>query len=183
MAEPIRRYSAVSLTLHWLIAALVIAQVGLVMIADSIDGPGARQYIGLHKAVGLTILVLTLARIGWRLAHPAIPLPSGMARWRRVAARATHVLFYVVLLALPLTGWLASSAASRDISWFGLFDWPLLPIGGGREAAGAFMDAHRLVVKGLYLLIVLHVAGALKHHFVDRDDVLRRMLPFLAPRP
>lgn len=181
MAEPRNRYSPVSLTLHWLIAALVLAQILLVTAHEAVDGPD--PYIGWHKSVGLLILALTLVRIAWRVFNPAIPLPVDMKRWEKLLARTTHVLFYVVLLVMPLTGWLASSAVGREISWFGLFNWPLLPVGGGREAAAAFMNVHGLVVKGLYVLIALHVIGALKHHFVDRDNVLHRMLPFIPRRP
>jgi cytochrome b561 len=183
MAEPRNRYSTVSLTLHWLIAALVVTQVALIMVRDASEGDLARQLLGLHKSIGLGILVLTLGRLGWRIANPAIPLPDAMPRWQKLLARATHVLFYALLLAMPLAGWAASSAAGRDILWFGLFQWPLLPIGGGRETAGALMDMHGLAAKALYILIVLHVAGALKHHFVDRDNVLHRMIPWIPRRP
>ena len=183
MAEPRNRYSTVSLTLHWLIAALVVTQVALIMVRDASEGDLARQLLGLHKSIGLGILVLTLGRLGWRIANPAIPLPDAMPRWQKLLARATHVLFYALLLAMPLAGWAASSAAGRDILWFGLFQWPLLPIGGGRETAGMLMDMHSLAAKALYVLIVLHVAGALKHHFVDRDNVLHRMIPWSPRRP
>ncbi len=180
MSEPRNRYSTVSLLFHWGIAALVVLQVLLIMAHDATD---SRDFVDLHKSVGLTILVLTLARLGWRMANPAIPLPPGTPAWQKLAARATHVGFYILLLALPLLGWSASSAAGRDIEFFGLFDWPLLPIGGGREAAGAFMDAHRTAVKAMYVLIALHVVGALKHHFIDRDNVLHRMIPLIPRRP
>jgi len=183
MAEPRNRYSTVSLTLHWLIAALVVSQVLLIMAHDATEGPISREFVQIHKSVGLGILVLTLGRIGWRIANPAIPLPEEMSRWQRLLARATHILFYVVLIGMPLGGWAASSAAGRDIVWFGLFEWPLLPIGGGREAAGQLMDMHELGAKALYVLIILHVAGALKHHFVDRDNVLHRMIPWIPRRP
>lgn len=183
MAEHEHRYSTVSLVLHWLIAAMVLAQVLLITAHEAIDGPLSRELVQIHKASGLTILVLTLARIGWRLANPAIALPDHMKRWEKLLARATHVLFYAALIVIPLTGWMASSASGREISWFGLFQWPLLPVGGGRDAARDLMDLHELAVKGLYVLIALHVAGALKHHFVDRDNVLRRMIPVLPRRP
>ena len=182
MAEPRNRYSVVSLVLHWVIAVAVLTQVLLVTAHEATEGPISREFINLHKSVGLTILVLTLARIGWRLANPAIALPTEMPRWQKLLARATHVLFYVALIAMPLTGWLASSAGGRDIVWFGLFDWPLLPVSGGRDAARGFMEIHGLVVKGLYVLIALHVLGALKHQFINRDNVLHRMIPVI-PRP
>ena len=105
MAEPRNRYSVVSLILHWVIAVAVLAQILLVTAHEATEGPISREFINLHKSVGLTILVLTLARIGWRLANPAIALPAEMPRWQKVLARATHVLFYVVLIVMPLTGW------------------------------------------------------------------------------
>lgn len=181
MAEPRNRYSIVSLILHWLIAALVLTQVLLITAHEA--GDAQRIFINLHKSVGISILLLTVGRIAWRLANPAIPLPTRHPAWQRLLARITHVLFYVVLIVIPLTGWMASSATGRDISWFGLFNWPLLPIGGGRETAGLLMDVHGLVVKGLYVLIALHVLGALKHHFIDRDNVLHRMIPLIPRRP
>lgn len=181
MAEPRNRYSTVSLILHWLIAALVVTQVLLVAGHEAIEGD--RALLNLHKSVGLSILVLTLVRLGWRIANPALPLPEAMPRWQKLVARATHVLFYVFLIAMPLVGWAASSAAGRDIVWFGLFEWPLLPIGGGREMAGSLMDLHEAAAKALYVLIALHIVGALKHHFVDRDNVLHRMIPIIPRRP
>ena len=181
MSEPRHRYSAVSLTLHWLIAALIVVQILLINAHEAADQD--RLFIGLHKAVGLSILVLTLLRLGWRVGNPALPFPTEMPRWERWLARGVQTLFYVALIVIPMTGWLASSASGREISFFGLFNWPLLPVGGGRDAARGFMEAHGLAVKGLYVLIVLHVAGALKHHFINRDNVLHRMIPFIPRRP
>ncbi|WP_420471955.1 cytochrome b [Brevundimonas sp. FT23042] len=183
MAEPRHRYSALSLVLHWLIAAMILAQILLITAHEATEGPLSREFVQIHKALGLTILVLTLARIGWRIAHPALPLPERMKGWERILARGTHVLFYVALIVLPLTGWAASSAMGRDIVWFGLFNWPLLPIGGGRETAGALMDLHGIAVKAVYVLLALHVLGALKHQFIDRDNVLHRMIPLIPRRP
>ena len=183
MAEPRNRYSTVSLVLHWLIAALVVTQIVLVTAHEATEGSASRELLNLHKSVGLSILVLTLVRLGWRIANPAIPLPMEMPRWQKLLARTNHVLFYVLLIAMPLVGWAASSAAGRDIVWFGLFNWPLLPVGGGREMAGNLMDVHEAAAKLLIFLVVLHIVGALKHQFIDRDNVLHRMIPLIPRRP
>lgn len=183
MAEPRNRYSTVSLLFHWGIALAVLAQVLLITAHEATEGAISREFTSAHKALGLTILVVTLARIGWRLANPALPLPPGTPAWQRIGARATHVGFYLLMIGLPLGGWAASSAAGRDISWFGLFNWPLLPLPQSRELAGQFMDAHEAGVKVLYVLLALHVLAALKHHFVDRDNVLHRMIPLIPRRP
>jgi cytochrome b561 len=183
VAEPRNRYSTVSLILHWLIAALVVTQIGLIWAHEATEGPISREFVNIHKSVGLSILVLTLIRLGWRIANPAIPLPETMPRWQKLLARTNHVLFYVLLIAMPLVGWAASSAAGRDIVWFGLFEWPLLPIGGGRETAGDLMDVHEAAARLLIFLVVLHIAGALKHQFIDRDNVLHRMIPLIPRRP
>ena len=183
MAEPRNRYSAVSLMLHWLIAAMILAQVLLITAHEATEGQTiSREFVQIHKALGLTVLILTLVRIGWRFANPALPLPDGMKPWEKLLARGTHVLFYILLIAMPLTGWAAVSATGRDLSWFGLFNWPLLPITGGRDAFRSIIDIHELVMKGLYVLIALHVLAALKHQFVDRDNVLHRMIPWIPRR-
>lgn len=183
MAEPRNRYSTVSLVLHWLIAALVVTQILLVWAHEATDGSASRELMNLHKSVGLSILMLTLVRLGWRIANPAIPLPARTPRWQKLAARTTHVLFYVLLIAMPLVGWAASSAAGRDILWFGLFEWPALPVGGGRPVARQLMEVHELAGDLLIVLVILHILGALKHHFVDRDNVLHRMIPLIPRRP
>lgn len=183
MATAKDRYSTGSVILHWLIAVLVAAQVLLVTAAEANEGPAAGQYIGLHKAIGLSILVLTIVRIVWRLTHPVAPLRAKTPGWQRFAARATHVLFYVVLIGMPLGGWAASSVGGRDIEFFGLFNWPLLPLPQSRELAGSFMDMHELAAKLLYVLVGLHVLGALKHAFTDGDNTLRRMVPFIPAKP
>jgi len=182
MAEPRNRYSTVSLLLHWATAALVLAQILLITAAEA-EGSNRGLWMMLHKSGGMTILALTLARIGWRVANPAIPLPDDLPRWQKLFARSTHALFYVVLLALPLTGWLAGSAVGRGFDYYGLFAFPLLPVGGGRETAGLLMDIHRALPKLLYVLLALHVIGALKHQFLNRDNVLHRMIPLIPRRP
>lgn len=179
MAEPRDRYSTVSLVFHWGIALTVLTQVLLITAHEATEGPISREFVQTHKALGITILVLTLLRIGWRLSNPKMPTPAGTPGWQKQAARVSHFLFYVLLIGLPLGGWAASSAGSRVVEWFGLFPLPMLPVPMDRDLAGTFMDAHRLGVKVLYVLLAVHVLASLKHHFVDRDGVLRRMIPFL----
>ena len=183
MAEPRNRYSTVSLAFHWGLALMVLAQVLLITAHEATEGPISLELVHVHKALGLSVLVLTLARIGWRLANPALPIPPGTPAWQKIAARVTHVGFYVLLIAIPLLGWAASSAGGRDILWFGLFNWPLLPVERSRDLAGTLMDLHEAGVKVLYVLLALHVLAALKHHFVDRDNVLHRMIPLIPRRP
>jgi len=183
MAEPRNRYSAVSLAFHWGLALMVLVQVLLITAHEATEGPVSREFVQVHKALGLTILVLTLARIGWRIANPPLAAPAGTPAWQRFAATTTHVLFYGLLIGLPLGGWAASSAGGRAIAWFGLFTWPALPLPLDRALAGRFMDAHEAGVKVLYVLLALHILAALKHQFVDRDNVLHRMIPLIPRRP
>ena len=126
---------------------------------------------------------MTLVRIGWRLTHKAPPLSEALAGWEKLVARATHSLFYVLLLALPLLGWAMVSASSHrfPLKLFSAIPWPLLPLPASKPLHEFFGEAHEYAAYIAIALIVLHVAGALKHYFINRDDVLSRMLPALKP--
>ncbi|MGO7133584.1 YceI family protein [Rhizobium leguminosarum] len=189
-----RRYSSVAIILHWTTALLVISMIPMGWwMVRAIDKPGtqqlAYQLFQVHKSIGFAILALTLLRVVWRLTHPITALPAGMKGWERLLARITHIFFYGLLLAIPLTGWAYVSAGwaigtDRPLmvatSWFGLFTIPHLPgLEGMRMLAFGAMGAHAYMAYGGTLLIGLHVAAALKHHFIDRDGVLAQMLPFL----
>lgn len=175
------RYSSSSVLLHWVIALLVAIQyLGITYLeglerGDPFLGPG---YM-LHKSTGLTILALTLLRILLRLCERFKPLPRHMAGWEKLFARATHIGFYFLLLLMPLSGWIFGVSVERGLYWYGLFSVPVLPLDGLSEAAH---EAHEFGAYALLILIALHVAGALKHHFLDRDAVLHRMLPLVRPR-
>jgi cytochrome b561 len=176
------RYGVSAQLFHWVIAALIVTQ--FVLARLSWDLPlGARKLalLARHKSVGMTILMLAILRLAWRLRHSAPPLPPAMRRFERRAARATHALFYALLFAMPLTGWMMSSAKNYSVSWFGLFTWPNL-IGKNEHAFNFLRFTHDLLSYLLFAIAVLHILAALKHHFWDRDDVLVRMLPFTRQR-
>ena len=172
------RYSLVSMLFHWAIAVAVIVNWRIAEAAEHAEGPAKGAIFADHKALGITILALTLARLAWRLGHPMPALPSNYAPWETVLARTTHVFFYVLLIGLPVGGWLANSLNGRDIDFFGLFTIPPLPVGENKELGGTIFDAHALGGTVMLWLIALHILGALKHTFVDRDGGIFRMLPF-----
>lgn len=174
-----RRWGAVTKLLHWLVVLLVIAQFALASAAEDLPlGMAKLALLARHKSVGLTILALALLRLAWRAGQPVPDLPQSMPRWQRGLAHGTHHLLYALLLAMPLSGWLMSSAKNFPVSWFGLVQLPDLI--GASEAAYDFLhEAHEVMAGLLFATALLHLAGALKHHFVDRDDVLKRMLPFV----
>lgn len=176
------RYSRGAIWFHWIIAALVLTNLAIGLLHESLL-EGVKGAMPFHFSIGITVLVLTLARIAWRLAHRPPPLPVGMTAWERIAAQGTHVAFYALLLIMPLSGWMLISgkATSKPFGWFGVFNVPPLPI--SKAASGVAHEAHGLLGYVMAALVVLHVGAALRHHFVLRDGVLARMLPGLAPRP
>ena len=172
------RYGAAAQFFHWVIAALIVVQFVLALKAGSLPlGLHKLAVLARHKSFGMTILMLAVLRLLWRLRHPPPPLPDGMSRLERGAARATHAAFYVLLLVMPLTGWMMSSAKKYSVSWFGLFTWPDL-IGKSEVAFKILRTTHDALACVLFTIAVLHILAALKHHFWNRDDVLKRMLPF-----
>lgn len=172
------RYSAVAQGFHWLIAALIVTQFVLAIIADDLPlGAHKLALLARHKSFGMTVLMLAVLRLLWRLKNPPPELPSGMAPLERKLARATHIAFYVLLFAMPMTGWLMSSAKNYSVSWFGVFTWPNL-IGKNEAAFDLLRSTHHLLSDVLFAIAVLHILAALKHHFWHKDDVLLRMLPF-----
>ena len=179
-----RRYGATSIVLHWSIALLILIQIGVGWYMNEVlpdHSPAQAAVLPVHISVGLTILLLVLIRIVVRLTHPAPPLPAGLRPWERIAARASHILFYLLMLALPLTGWALVSLGTRPIGFWGL-PWPHLPGVGLLFGSPAPRPVrHELSHIHVYILIwivfinlALHVAAALKHQF-DGHPVLWRM--------
>jgi len=175
------RYSRGAIVFHWLIALLIVLNVVAAWVSEDMPKPDRAVIMGNHKAIGVVILGLTLARIAWRIGHKAPPLSETLKAWEAAVARVTHWLFYFLMLALPLTGWAMVSAGPRGgpVSVFGLFKLPALPVGADQSAHEMFEDMHGVLGNVIVALFVLHVAGALKHQFLDRDGTLRRMLPFV----
>lgn len=163
---------------HWLVAALVLVQLGLGLYAASLPVSLARlQWLSRHKSLGLAVLALMILRTAWRSMDRPPALPHSMPRWERRAAATTHRLLYILLVLAPLAGWLHASAAGLSANWFGLVQVPdLLP--KNPELSDVFKYTHRICVALLALLIVAHVGAAFRHAFVLRDGVLHRMLPW-----
>ncbi len=172
------RYSTGAMIFHWVIAVLVIVNWRIIEAAESASKAAEAALVGNHKAIGITILVLTLVRLGWRLTHKVPPLPDTMAGWEKLLSRTVHVIFYVMLIGLPLGGWLAGSFAGRDISYFGAFTIPALPVGENSDLAKTIIGFHRTGGNIMLYLIALHILGALKHTFIDKSGGLARMLPW-----
>ncbi|MEO1310025.1 MAG: cytochrome b [Pseudomonadota bacterium] len=190
MAAATDRYTAVAVALHWIIAALILGQIagGFYMHNLPNTAENKFQLYQLHKSFGITILLLSLGRLGWRIAHPAPPQPSGMPGWQRTCATVSHWGFYGLMIGVPLLGWAMVSASPWGIptKLFGVVPWPHLPILSGLEnkepVEEVFKELHEAFAKLILLLLAVHVGAALKHHFVDKDGVLVRMIPALKPK-
>ena len=188
--QKMNRYSVIAIMLHWLIAVIIAAQLflGLWMV-DAIRQPASRvlalQAYQWHKSLGLTLLILSLMRLLWRLFNPPPSLPESMSRLEKLAAHAVHWLFYALMIGIPLLGWAMVSAApfAVPVRVFGVFQWPHFPwvrALDNKAMLGTVLQlSHRYVAYFLILLVGLHAAAALKHHFFSRDNVLARMIPWI----
>jgi cytochrome b561 len=172
------RWGAVAQFLHWLIVVLIIAQVILANIAEDLPiGMKKLAMFARHKSVGITILVLAVIRLVWRWANPTPLLPGTLKPYERVLAGLTHSGLYILLFAMPLTGWMMTSARGFPVSWFGFLQLPDF-VPKNQSLYNAMKETHDTLALALYAIVFLHVVAALKHHFMLKDDVLRRMLPF-----
>lgn len=182
----VTRYSKVAITLHWLIAALIIGQLAGGKIMMSMQGsPLKFELFQLHKSFGIIILTLSLLRLAWRLTHKAPPLPAQMPKHERLAAKISHIGFYGLMIGIPLAGWAMVSAAPIKITTkiFKVVKWPDMPLIERSEGLEDFFSqAHEVMSIMIFVLLVVHIGAALKHHFKDKDDVMTRMVPRLKPR-
>lgn len=172
------RYSTVAIALHWLIAGLIIANFVVAGMAEDMPKAEAGAFMATHKSIGISVLLFSLFRLFWRVGHKPPPLPETIAGWQAGLGKAVHWIFYFLMIAVPLSGWLMASAHPKapPVEFFGLFD-ATLPVGKDEALAGVGHDAHEILTKPLFFLILLHIIGALKHQFLDRLPFVRRMWP------
>lgn len=172
------RYTNVAIALHWILALGILMQIGLGYFLDDVPrgSPERSAWVNFHKSIGITLAVLILARLAWRLTHQPPPLPAAMPAWKRIAARANHALLYVCMVGMPLTGYVATNFSKFGIKYFGL---AMLPPWGidDKQVYAAFNAAHKILALAFVGLILLHVAAALKHALFERDGIMRRMWP------
>ncbi len=180
--DVIRHYTRTAIALHWLMAVMILGSfcVGIYM-HDLPLSPTKLKIYSWHKWAGVSIALLLLLRIGWRLGHRPPASAAGMPHWQQLAAASTHHLLYLLMLAIPLSGWLMSSALGFQTVYFGVLPLPDL-IGKNKELGELLKTVHMSLNFSMAALVMLHAAAALQHHFIDRDDTLTRMLPFLDTR-
>ncbi len=179
------RYTRPAVVLHWLVAVLIIANVALAWIWPLVADDSVRPLIDAHKSIGITVLGLAIMRLLWRLTHPAPAYPASYRPWEKLASHLVHWLLYGLIFAMPLTGWIMDSAwkdsATHPMAWFGLFEWPriafvqLLDPELREQMHTLFGASHSWGAYALYALFVLHLGGALKHQWLDREPELQRM--------
>lgn len=182
-----QRYTRLAIVLHWLIAVLIAVNLALAWSVESLPDAYVRPVIDTHKSIGITVLGLAILRLLWRVSHAPPPLPTGYRLWERRLSHLAHLALYLLIFAIPLSGWMHDSAwkaaASHPMYLFGVVPWPR--IGWIMDLDPATREAlhssvghlHKLLGKILCLFVAAHILGALKHQFLDREPELQRMLP------
>lgn len=176
MKDTRRRFGWLTITNHWLTATLVVLMlfVGFYM-ANLPRGPEKLQMIGVHKSIGVTVLVLAILRVFWRSRNPMPDMLGNPPAWRHLLARSVQFTLIGLIVLMPITGWIMSSAGGHPVSFFGLFTLPDL-VGKSKPLGGAFHEIHEILAFIIIALLVVHVLAALKHAFLDRDSTLLRIL-------
>ena len=178
------RYTGTAIALHWLAALLIFVTFPLgVYMHELALSPFKLKLVSYHKWIGVTIFLLTLVRLAWRATHTPPPLPETIPLWQQRAAHGLHFLLYILLLVIPISGWLMSSAKGVPVVYLGLMQLPDL-VDKNKLLGDLLEEVHEALDFGLLLLVGMHIAAALKHHFIEHDATLRRMLPFIKePKP
>ncbi|MFZ6771962.1 cytochrome b [Undibacterium sp. SXout7W] len=176
-AQSTKRYSLLTISLHWIVALLIIAAFALGSImTDMKISPTKLQYYSYHKWLGVTVLGLVALRLLARLLSPAPAYPDSMSQWQQKAASLTHVGLYALMFAVPLSGYFYTSAAGYPVVYLGLFELPTF-IAPNPELKPILKEVHETLTTVMLVVVGLHFAAALKHHFIDKDGILQRMLP------
>lgn len=171
------RYGRVAMLLHWSAAALIVAGAALgLSMTDLPLSPSKLRYYAWHKWIGITVFLVAALRLAWRLVVPPPPLPASMARAQVIAAQAVHALLYLLMMAIPVSGWLYSSATGVSVSYLNLVPLPNL-VAKDKALASALLTLHKALNGVLAAAVLVHVGAAIKHQWIDRDGVLSRMLP------
>ncbi len=170
-------WGSVAKALHWLIALLVIFMLLLGLTMGNFPKPFKYTLYAIHKSTGLTILLLMLIRLAWRLINVTPTLPQHLPHWQQIAARISHALLYITLIAMPLSGWVMSTAAGKPTTFWWLFtiNAPFVP--ASKALAGSARQLHGILAWTIVTLLTIHIIAALKHHFYHKDTILKRMLP------
>lgn len=172
-----QRYGTIAQLFHWVVVLLIITQFVLANRAEDLPlGLKKVAILAQHKSVGITILMLAILRLVWRFTNKVPTVPVATPGWQSWSARISHFVLYSLLLAMPLSGWLMSSARNFPVSYFGWFTLPDL-VQANRLLYERLHDLHETLSQVLFIVAVIHALAALKHHFIDKDNVLRRMLP------
>lgn len=171
------RFGAVAQVFHWGVFVLFVALFVLAeMIEEAPKGPERRALYDLHKSIGITVLFVVFLRLSWRLSNPAPEPAAGVSKWIEKAASASHFLLYAVMFLMPISGYVMSVSGGHEVGWFGVFDLPNLM--GKDEGLHEFAEEfHEVMAKAIIALVSIHFTAALWHHFIVKDNVLRRMLP------
>ena len=171
------RYGVIAQLFHWSIVALIITQFFLANKAEDLPlGPAKIATLATHKSVGMTVFGLAILRLIWRWFNPVPAAPASTPQWQRWAAHVSHWALYALIMITPLIGWLMSSARNFPVSWFGIVTLPDF-VEPDTARYEFFHETHEVLAQTLFVVAIVHAAAALKHHFFDRDNVLRRMLP------
>ncbi len=175
-----QRYTHTAIALHWLIALIIGAAFALGWVMSDMPGLSMTKlkYFSWHKWMGVTIFMLAVLRLLWRATHPAPPLSAELPAWQRLAASSTHHLLYLLIIVIPLTGYFYSLAAGVQVVYLGIIPLPVL-IAKNDVLKELLKNTHSVLNFSMAGLVAMHALGALKHHFIDHDGTLARMLPFL----
>ncbi len=178
MSKKNDNYSSVARSFHWLSAVLIIFMLGLGLYMTDLDySPDKMEWYGLHKSLGVAVLTIIAARLLWVITHSYPKSLKTHKKWEKLLAKGSHILLYVAAFFMPMSGWLMSQSYGHPVSFFGWFELPVL-VEKDEPMGEIFAIIHEYLAYTLIALITLHVLGALKHHFVDKDITLKRMLGF-----